>query len=123
LSFPRQWSQPSKLEEPPITTPKSLRGRGRTTVVIEVLRQIVELLDSISIPEKRARAVAVGRDTVDQRLPSACLVLKMERFRNQRKIRCNRSDWPSFSKRSWSQFLSGMKSSAYWPSILQADNV
>ena len=75
-----------------------------------------------------AKAVAVAPDIVDHALPSARTVRGVQKFRNRRKTRCNRSDWPSFSKQSWNQLLSGMKGSAYRPSnfwsyIFQVHNV
>jgi hypothetical protein len=85
----------------------------------------VDLLGSILSPEKKAEAAAAAPDTVDQGLPfpSAHIVRGVQKFRIQRKTRCNRSDWSSFSKQFWNQLLSGMKGSAYSPTIFQAHNV
>jgi hypothetical protein len=88
--------------------------RTAAIVVIGVRRQIVDLLGSISSPEKKAKAAAVARDTVDRGLPSACTARRAQKFQNQHKTRCNRSDWSSFSKQSLDQLLSGRKGSAYW---------
>jgi len=90
-----------------------------------VRRQIVDLLGSILSPEKKAKAAAAAPDTVDQGLPSrsAHIVRGVQKFRIQRKTRCNRSDWSSFSKQSLDQLSNGMKGSAYWPTIFQVHNV
>jgi hypothetical protein len=72
--------------------------------------------------EKRVKAAAVAPDTLDQALPSACIVRRVQRFRNRRKTRCNKSDWSSFSKQSWNQLSSRKKGNAYWPTIFQVNN-
>jgi hypothetical protein len=79
----------------------------------------VSLLGSILSPEKKAKAAAVAPDTVDQELPSARIARRVQKFRNQHKTRCNRSDWSSFYKQSLDQLLSGRKGSAYWPTVFQ----
>jgi hypothetical protein len=84
---------------------------------------MVDLLDSISSPEKKAKASAVAPDTVDQALPFVRIVRRAQKFRNQRKTRCNKSDWSSFSKQFLDQLLSGSRGSAYWPPVFQVHNV
>ena len=124
LSFPRQWSQQSELEESPLTfsaAPK--RPRRRTIVVIGACRRIVDLLGSILSPEITAKAAAAAPNTVDQGLPSARIARRVHKIRNQRKTRCNRSDCSSFSKPSWYQLLIGKKGNAYWPTVFQIHNV
>ena len=124
LSFPRQWSQQSELEESPLTFSAALkRPRRRTIVVIGACRRIVELLGSILSPEKTAKAAAAAPNTVDQGLPSACTARRVQKLRNQRKTRCNRIDWSSFSKQSLDQLSSGRRGSAYWSTIFQVHNV
>jgi len=81
----------------------------------------VDLLGSILSPEKKAKAAAAAPDTDDQGLPSRS-ARRVQKLRNQRKTRCNRSDWSSFSKQSLDQLLNGRKGSAYWPTIFQAHN-
>ena len=124
LSFPRQWSQQSELEESPLTFSAALkRPRRRTIVVIGACRRIVDLLGSILSPEKTAKAAAAAPNTVDQGLPSARIARTMQKFQNQRKTRRKKSDCSSFSKQSLGQLLSDSKGSAYWPSIFQVPNV
>jgi hypothetical protein len=41
----------------------------------------------------------------------------VQKFQNQRKTRCKKSDCSSFSKHSLDQLLSDSKGSAYWPTI------
>jgi hypothetical protein len=123
LSFPRQWSQQSELEESPLTFSAALnRPRRRTIVVIGACR-IVDLLGSILSPEKTAKAAAAAPNTVDQGLPSARIARTMQKFQNQRKTRCKKSDCSSFSKQSLGQLLRDSKGSAYWPTIFQVPNV
>jgi hypothetical protein len=74
---------------------------------------MVDLLGSISSLEKTATASAVAPDTVDQVLPSVRIVRWAQKFRNQRKTRCNRSDRSSFSKQFLDQLLIGTNDSAY----------
>jgi hypothetical protein len=88
-----------------------------------VHRRMVDLFGSISSLEKKAKASAVAPDTVGQGLPSVRIVQRAQRFRNQRKTRCNRSDWSSFSKQSVDQSLSGRRGSAYRPPVFQVHNV
>ena len=124
LSFPRQWSQHSELEESPLTFSAALkRPRRRTIVVIGACRRIVDLLGSILSPEKTAKAAAAAPNTVDQGLPSARIARTVQKFQNQRKTRCKKSDCSSFSKQSLDQLLSDSKGSAYWPTIFQVPNV
>jgi hypothetical protein len=76
---------------------------------------MVDLSGSISSCEKTAKAAAVAPNIVYQGLLSAHIVVgRAQKFRNQRKTRCNRTDWSSFSKQSLNQLLSGMKGSACW---------
>lgn len=88
-----------------------------------VRRRMVDLLGSISSPEKKAKASAIAPDTVGQGLPSVRIVQRAQRFRNQRKTRCNRSNCSSFSKPFLDQLSNGKKGNAYWPTIFRTYNV
>ena len=98
-------------------------ARTATIVVIGVRRRMVELLDWIRSPAQEAKAAVAAPDILDHELLSARIAGRVQKFRNQRKTRCNRSDRSSFSKQSLDQLLSGMKGSAYRPTIFQAHNV
>jgi hypothetical protein len=63
-----------------------------------VCRRIVDLLGLILSPKKRAEAAATALDTVDQGLPSERSARRVQKLRNQRKTRCNRSDWSCFGR-------------------------
>src|SRR6516225_6945162 len=92
LSFPRQWSQQSELEESPLTFSAALKRPRRRTIVVIGACRIVDLLGSILSPEKTAKAAAAAPNTVDQGLPSARIARTMQKFQNRRRTRCNKSD-------------------------------
>jgi hypothetical protein len=83
----------------------------------------VDLRGSILKLEKQAKAAAAVPYTVDQGFPSGRRAQPANKFQNQRKTRCNRSNWSSFSKPFLDQLLSGKKGNAYWPTIFNAYNV
>ena len=84
---------------------------------------MVDLLGSILSPEKTAKAAAAAPNTVDPGLPSARIAQTVQKFQNQPRTRCKKSDCSSFSKQSLGQLLSDSKGSAYWPTIFQVHNV
>jgi len=102
LSFPRQWSQQSELEESPLTFSAALKKPlRRTIVVIGVCRRIVDLLGSILSSEKTATAAAAAPNTVDQGLPSARIARTVQKFQNQRKTRCKKAIAQVFPSSPW----------------------
>ncbi|MGE5367510.1 MAG: hypothetical protein ACM3PO_09640, partial [Betaproteobacteria bacterium] len=82
----------------------------------------MNLRGSISNPEKQATAVAAVPHTVDRGFPSARRTQPANKFPNQRKTRCNRSNCSSFSKLFLDQLLNGKRDNAYWPTIFNAYN-